>query len=214
MIIKICGITRAEDAEAAVRHGATAVGFVFWPKSPRYVAPEAARAIIERLPPHVLRVGVFVDARLDEARRQVATSGVNVAQLHGQELPEYAAALECSVWKAMDVDGCTSDEQWTPDVPILLDAIDPVARGGTGLRVDWTRASACARRRRVILAGGLTPENVQAAVDAVHPGGVDVSSGVERTPGIKDEAKIERFIGAARRAFAAFETGQARGATA
>jgi phosphoribosylanthranilate isomerase len=214
MIIKVCGITRPEDAEAAVRHGATALGFNFWPKSPRYIAPERAGHIIASLPDTVAPVGVFVDTPVAEVRAIVAIAGLAIVQLHGQESVEDAEALGCEVWKAMRLEDCERPGSWPLDTPVLLDAIDPVTRGGTGTLIDWDRARACARARTVILAGGLTPENVGDAVGLVRPAGVDVSSGVERAPGIKDETKIQRFIHAARQAEAGTpRNGRGRGAT-
>ena len=203
-MIKICGLTRREDAEAAVRHGATAVGFVFWPGSARRVAPDVAAAIVRVLPPDVVKVGVFVDESPDVMRQVAIEVGLSAIQLHGEEPASCAAELGCQVIKAMSAEQAITTS-WPPDALILLDAVDPVARGGTGTRIDWTAARAVARRRRVVLAGGLTPENVGEAVATVRPFGVDVSSGVERTPGVKDDDKIRRFIAEARAAFVRLE---------
>jgi phosphoribosylanthranilate isomerase len=200
--IKICGITRLTDALHAVHHGATALGFVFWPHSPRYVTPERAAEIIAELPPTMTAVGVFVNEPVDSVRAVVARSGIGAVQLHGEEPPSYADALGWPVLRALavaDVDAAC--ETWPQDITFLLDTIDPVRRGGTGETVDWTKAAALARTRRVILAGGLTPVNVADAISAVRPYGVDVSSGVEDSPGVKSVDKMARFLENARHAF-------------
>jgi len=202
MIVKVCGITRATDAQHAVRNGATALGFVFWPRSPRYIEPEAAADIIGELPATVTAVGVFVNQSPEEIRHMATTAGIGTIQLHGDEPASYAAALNWPVWRAMslvDVQGTLP--AWPPDTTILLDAHDRVRRGGTGQSIDWQQAAGVAARRRVVLAGGLTPDNVEQAIEAVHPFGVDVSSGVEAAPGVKDFDKVARFLERARAAF-------------
>lgn len=202
MMLKVCGITRLTDALHAAREGATALGFVFWPKSPRYVAPERAAEIIAELPSAVTKVGVFVNEPVDSIRAVVAAAGLDVVQLHGDEPPAYGDALGFPVLRSVTLeDAAAAMTAWPVTVPLLLDAADRQRRGGTGTRVDWTRAALLARQRRVILAGGLTPENVGEAVDTVNPFGVDVSSGVEETPGVKDFAKVTRFLVNARDAF-------------
>lgn len=200
MLIKICGLTRAADAQAAVRHGATAVGFIFWPGSPRVIAPRDAASIIASLPDGVLSVGVFVNQDVPVLRAMAAEAGVKAVQLHGDETPEVAVSVGLPVIKAMGVAEAASAQGWPPDTLILVDTVDPVARGGTGRPVDWTAARAVSRERRVLLAGGLTPDNVFDAAVRVRPFGVDVSSGVERAPGVKDDDKMRRFIAEARRA--------------
>lgn len=202
MIAKICGITRLTDALHAVRHGATALGFVFWPRSPRYVTPGRAAGIIRELPGTVTPVGVFVNQPVDEIARVAAAAGITTIQLHGDEPPAYAAALGWPVWRAVslqDVNGALSD--WPAETTILVDAHDAARRGGTGRPIDWDKAAMIATRRRIVLAGGLTPENVQQAIAAVRPFGVDVSSGVEEAPGVKDFDKVARFLERARAAF-------------
>lgn len=195
MLVKICGITRPEDARAAVDAGAGALGFVFWPKSPRCLDPERAREIVARLPPFVTAVGVFVNQTREEVEAVAARVPLGAVQLHGDEPPEYAAALSRPVVKAMALGGpAVSREEWPAQVTLLLDVHDPVKRGGTGRTVDWTAAAAIARQRRVLLAGGLTPENVAEAVARVRPYGIDVSSGVERAPGIKDHGRIRALF--------------------
>jgi phosphoribosylanthranilate isomerase len=202
MIAKICGITRLPDALHAVRHGATALGFVFWPESPRCIAPEGAAAIVRELPDTVAAVGVFVNQSVDEIVRIATAAGISTIQLHGDEPADYAAALTWQVWRAVPlatVNGSLS--AWPLDTTIVLDAHDPVRRGGTGQPIDWTLAAHVARTRRVVLAGGLTPDNVQHAIATVRPFGVDVSSGVEEAPGVKNFEKVAQFLERARAGF-------------
>ena len=202
MIAKVCGITRAADALHAVRHGATAIGFVFWPASPRYIAPEGAAAIVAELPAAITKVGVFVNQPLDEIARIAAVAGITTIQLHGDEPPAYAAELTWPVWRALSLARANGNlSAWPIDVTILLDAHDPVRRGGTGQAIDWHAAGKVAAVRRVVLAGGLTPDNVEQAIATVHPIGVDVSSGVEEAPGVKDFDKVARFLERARAGF-------------
>jgi phosphoribosylanthranilate isomerase len=202
MFTKVCGLTRLTDARHAVAHGATAVGFVFWPKSPRYVTPDRAADIISELPGGVTAVGVFVNQPIDEITRIAAQTGIAAIQLHGDEPPAYAPALPWPVLRATALDEAKGSMQdWPPETLILLDVHDPVRRGGTGRTIDWSRAARIAAARRVVLAGGLTPENVGAAIETVRPYGVDVSSGVEEAPGVKDLAKVARFLENARAAF-------------
>lgn len=202
MIIKICGITRRADARHAIEHGATALGFVFWPRSPRYIAPERAAEIIATLDARVTLVGVFVNEPVESARAIATASGVSVVQLHGDEGPDYAEALGYPVFRSVTLDDADDvAAEWQPDTLLLLDAADRDRRGGTGQTVDWARAAVMARRRRVILAGGLTPENVTEAIERVDPYGVDVSSGVEAAAGIKDAVKVSTFLENARVAF-------------
>jgi phosphoribosylanthranilate isomerase len=201
-IIKICGITRLADALHAIEHGAGALGFVFWPQSPRYIAPERAAEIIAALPPDVDAVGVFVNEPVDSIRAIVAQTGISAIQLHGDETPDYASALGWPVLKAVSVQqAAQAVGAWPPETTFLMDAADPVRRGGTGATVDWQQAAAAARRRRVVLAGGLTPDNVATAIGMVRPYGVDVSSGVEDAPGVKNQDKVARFLASARSAF-------------
>jgi phosphoribosylanthranilate isomerase len=202
MFAKVCGLTRLTDALHAVKHGATAAGFVFGPKSPRFIAPELAAGIIRELPGTVIAVGVFVNQPIDEITRIAAQTGIAAIQLHGDEPPAYAPALPWPVLRATaieDVNGSLTD--WPPDTLLLLDVHDPVRRGGTGRTIDWSRAAGIAAGRRIVLAGGLTPDNVGAAIDAVRPYGVDVSSGVEEAPGVKNFDKVARFLENARAAF-------------
>lgn len=202
MFIKVCGITRAVDARHAAKHGATALGFVFWEKSPRWVSPEQAAAIIAELPPAMTTVGVFVNEPVEGIRAVVAQTGIRAVQLHGDEPPAYAAAVGCPVFRAVEVDEADRTcPAWPAETTFLVDTLDPVRRGGTGMAVDWDRAAALARGWRVVLAGGLTPGNVAEAIAAVRPFGVDVASGVEEAPGVKDFDKVARFLANARNAF-------------
>ena len=198
MIVKICGITRPQDAERAVALGATAIGFIFWPSSPRRVGLDAARSIGRSVPASVLKVGVFVDAPAAELARSVDEAGLDAVQLHGSESPDLVRGLEVRVIKAVALgspDAEAQIAQWT-GTTLLLDAHDPVRHGGTGRVVDWERAASLARRHEVVLAGGLNPENVAEAVRRVRPAGIDVSSGVEQTPGVKDLVKLAALFDA------------------
>ena len=202
MFVKICGITRLEDAQQAVEHGATALGFVFWPRSPRYVAPERAAEIVRALPAGVTTVGVFVNEPVDRVRAIAATAGVGIVQLHGDEPAAYAGAVGYPIFRSVTLaDAIEASVTWPVGTRLLLDAADRERRGGTGQQVDWSRAAAIARQQPVILAGGLTPDNVADAIADVEPYGVDVSSGVESAPGIKDAIKVARFLENARAAF-------------
>ena len=201
MRVKVCGIGRAADARLAVELGALALGFVLWPRSPRAVTADAVRAITEGLPPFVSRVGVFVNEPPEMVRATAHRAGLTAVQLHGEEDAGDYSAIGLPVIKALPVgEGFTiSALQDVPrHVTVLLDAHDPVRRGGTGRVIEWTVASAAAHVRPVILSGGLTPDNVKSAVAAVRPYAVDVSSGVEAAPGIKDEARLRAFFAALR----------------
>jgi phosphoribosylanthranilate isomerase len=193
MLIKICGITRLEDAEAAVRAGAGAIGFVFWPDSPRFIDPHRARAIAARLPPFVTAVGVFVNQPIEYVSGVASLVRLGAVQLHGDETVEYASAISTPVIKALPLESQTVSA-WPVNAMILLDVHDPVKRGGTGLTIDWTAAAAVAAQRKILLAGGLTPDNVAEAVARVRPFGIDVSSGVERTPGVKDHERLRALF--------------------
>jgi phosphoribosylanthranilate isomerase len=197
MFAKICGITRVEDAHHAVEHGATALGFVFWPQSSRAVTTEQARAIVDTLPEPIAAIGVFVNASVDDIRRIAAAARLSGVQLHGDEPPTMARELAGPLFRSVTLtDAEQVIREWPDSATLLLDAADPVRRGGTGVTVDWTRAGAIARARRTVLAGGLTPANVAEAVAIVRPFGVDVSSGVESAPGIKDPDKVAAFLAA------------------
>ena len=193
MLVKICGITRAEDAEAAAAAGASAIGFVFWPTSPRYIDPHRARTVAAMLPPFVTPVGVFVDQPLDYVNDVASLVRLGAVQLHGDETPEFAASVSGPVIKAVSP-GRADVGAWPPRVRLLLDVHDPVARGGTGRIIDWAAAAAMSAQRESVLAGGLTPDNVADAIARVRPYGIDVSSGVERAPGIKDHGRLRALF--------------------
>ena len=199
--VKICGIRRPEDAQLAVDLGADALGFVFWPNSPRAVTADEARVVIERLPPFVAAVGVFVDQESTEVLAIARRAGLTAIQLHGDEDPSSYAGYGWRVIKAVPV-GHAFTLSAVEDVPaemtVLLDAHDPVRRGGTGRPIDWRVAATAARVRPIVLSGGLTPANVRTAMETVRPFAVDVSSGVESGPGIKDEAKMRALFAALR----------------
>lgn len=195
--VKICGIRRKEDALLAAELGACAVGFVFWPGSPRFIDPYRARPIAAALPPCVAPIGVFVD----QAPAYVAgvASLVNLAavQLHGAEAIEMYSHLGHRVIKAFGVDGsfeAAALRTVPAHVTVLLDAHDPVRRGGTGRTIEWNAAAEVARSRRTILSGGLDASNIRAAIEAVQPYAVDVSSGVESAPGVKDSGRLREFF--------------------
>ncbi len=194
--MKICGITNLEDALFAAEAGADALGFIFYAQSPRYIAPDRAREIILRLPPFVATVGVFVNEELDRVKEIMAHCHLDYAQLHGDEPPEQVAALAPRTIKAMRVRSAAGVERLSDyrAAAYLLDAYHPTKLGGTGETWDWELAAAAKRYGPVILAGGLTPDNVAAAIERVQPYAVDVSSGVEAAPGIKDHQKVQRFI--------------------
>ena len=208
MLVKICGITRFEDARHAVEHGATALGFIFWPRSPRYIEPPRAAGIIAGLPLSVATVGVFVNETVEGVRSVVETTGVGVVQLHGDEPPAFGTAVGLPILRSVTLsDAKAVMASWPPETRLLLDAADRERRGGTGQLVDWQAAAGIARQHRVILAGGLTPENVAEAIERVEPYGVDVSSGVEAAPGIKDATMVARFL---ENACGAFERSRGR----
>lgn len=187
-LIKICGITALEDALAACDAGADALGFNFWPRSPRYVEPERAARIIERIPGDALAVGVFVDETAERIEEIAAAAGIEVAQLHG----------ECGVprlrwWKALEAgpDVRRAMEQWDAEA-FLLDAPAGARRGGTGRAFDWTLARGLPGR--IVLAGGLGPDNVKEAIRVARPWGVDACSRLESAPGRKDPEKVRAFV--------------------
>ena len=204
VLVKICGITRLVDALHAVKEGATALGFVFWTHSPRAISPADAKGIIAALPSKVTPVGVFVNESPQMLRDILKQTGIRAVQLHGDEtLAEYEF-IECPLLKSAALDHLSETARaWPAETTLLLDAADRVKRGGTGVAVDWNKAAAAARTHKVVLAGGLTPLNVEEAIRTVRPIGVDVASGVEASPGVKDFAKVSAFLTNARRAFAA-----------
>lgn len=199
--VKICGITRLDDALLAAELGAAAVGFVFWPFSPRVIDAELAAAIAAQLPESMLTVGVFVDQPVDEVRRVAECARLSAVQLHGTEPIAYARQLLRPVIRSVPVgEGFVPESlDAIPDeVTVLLDAHDPVRRGGTGRTVDWSLARAAATRRRLFLSGGLNPDNIADAIAQVKPYGVDLSSGVESSPGVKDPERLRALFRAIR----------------
>ena len=205
LFVKICGITRSQDAELAAELGARALGFVFWPGSPRGVSAATAKAIAASVPANVLKVGVFVDQPVAEVAHTMDEVGLDVAQLHGHESREYCeqlmavpvvSALRRTIFKAVGMpdNGSLSVDDYDPDIVLLVDAHDPERFGGTGRTVNWDAAREIAATRRTILAGGLNAANIKLAVRSVRPYGVDVSSGVESAPGIKDPNRLRSFF--------------------
>ena len=200
MRVKICGLTNAEDAQYAVQCGADALGFVFYPKSPRYIDPECVKKIISDLPPFVTTVGLFVDESLDRIAQIVKDCRLDRVQLHGEESPAHCNQLPFRVIKAVRLsqDFNVQSLQDFSASAFLLDAYVPGQPGGTGQRCDWGVASIVARKYTTILAGGLNPENIVQAIQQVAPYGVDVSSGVENEPGKKCQMKVAQFISLAK----------------
>ncbi|MFH1097254.1 MAG: phosphoribosylanthranilate isomerase [Candidatus Desantisbacteria bacterium] len=196
MAVKICGITNIEDALFAVEAGADALGFIFAKKSPRLVDREIVKTIIKQMPPFVTTVGVFVDETVDAVQDTVKYCGLDIIQLHGNESPEYCSRINRRVIKAFrikDAGSLAALSEYQIN-GYLLDTFVEGADGGTGKQFDWTLARDAKKYGRIILAGGLNPENVAEAIMQVKPYGVDVSSGVECLPGKKDRAKIREFV--------------------
>jgi phosphoribosylanthranilate isomerase len=198
LFVKICGITRVQDAELAAGLGASALGFVFWPDSPRRITAQSAKVIAANVPAGVLKVGVFVDQSEEEVMRTMSDVGLDVAQLHGHETPEYCRKVMVTgaVIKAVGMkdNGSVSIADFDPEVVLLVDAYDPSKFGGTGKTVNWDSARDIAATRRTILAGGLNAANIKLAVRSVRPYGIDVSSGVESAPGVKDPNRMRAFF--------------------
>ncbi len=199
--IKLCGMTRAADLAVAAEAGADAVGFVF-AESPRRVTAEQVRRLVLDLPPHILRVGVFVDATPAEIARVVDAAELDRVQLHGFEDPmvrEHVGTRVVKAFRVRDAGVLEEISTWSAQF-FVLDAWSEKAAGGTGTSFDWSVAARAARLGRMILAGGLTPANVARAIHETRPFGVDVSSGIEVSPGVKDAAKIRAFVEAVRAA--------------
>ena len=202
--VKICGITNPPDAQVAILAGADALGFIFYPKSPRFVEPKVAKHIISELPPFVCPIGVFVNEEPNVVRKIIAECGLALAQLHGDETPAFCESLERPVLRGIrirDRGSLLSMAEYKGRAGVrgfVIDAFSETAYGGTGEITDWNLASEAANAAPILLAGGLTPDNVQEAIRRVKPYGVDVSSGVESSPGKKDPAKVQAFIQAAK----------------
>lgn len=212
--VKICGTTNLQDALAAVEAGADALGFVFYEKSPRRIDPETARGIVENLPPHIERVGVFVDEPVATILETVAKAGLTAAQLHGaaSRKPEFIQALKTGaslkvflVLSGAEIDGGVdwNEVERSGMSAVFLDSGTPQVPGGTGKTFDWKTAASriqpVADKLRIVVAGGLTAGNVADAIRTLKPWGVDVASGVEAGPGKKDPEKVRAFIGAVRK---------------
>jgi phosphoribosylanthranilate isomerase len=199
--VKICGITNAPDALAAVEAGADALGFMFYEPSPRRISIPDAAAVIRELPPFVLKVGVFVDPSEDLVMRAIGDCALNLLQFHGDETPQFCTEFGLMTMKAFrirDAESLNALRDYPTDA-WLLDAFTPGKLGGTGEKFNWDLAIEAKKLGRpIFLAGGLTPANVAEAVASVRPYGVDVSTGVEAQPGRKDHTKVRDFIKAAR----------------
>ncbi len=201
--IKICGITNADDAACAVDAGADALGFIFYPKSPRYVSLETVTSIVKDLPPFVTPVGVFVNVPSERVSSTLRETGLQCAQLHGDESPETCAAVDGAVIRAVQVGKGFDAGSLTPYArsgvsTFLLDAAKEGFYGGTGETFDWGAALAVKDEGRVVLSGGMDPENVIEGIRTVEPYAVDTGSGVEVEPGKKDHEKVRAFIRAVR----------------
>jgi phosphoribosylanthranilate isomerase len=198
MRVKVCGITSYEDAVMAVDCGVDALGFNFFPSSPRYIRPADVRSILSRMPPFVVTVGLFVNvARQDIVAGTARSAGVQVIQLHGDETPDYCRKLvDWPLIKALRIgeSGIPENLEEYPVRAFLLDSKDDTLFGGTGKSFGWHLAKEIRHNRPVILAGGLRPDNVREAIRIVEPYGVDVCSGVEKAPGKKDAGKLNEFM--------------------
>ena len=199
--VKVCGTTRLKDALLAVEFGADAIGFIFYKKSPRYVSAKNAKEICSKLPPFVNRVGVFVNETAEKINRIADRCGLDAVQLHGDESPAFCKKIKVRVIKAVRVkdSGSLKGLSRYPVDGLLLDTYKQDRWGGTGKVFDWELAIRAKKYGPVILAGGLSPRNVKAAIKKVKPYGVDVSSGVEQSPGKKDPKKVKAFLKAVRK---------------
>jgi len=205
MKIKICGITNSNDALACAAAGVDMIGLNFCEQSPRYIRPDQARTIARTLPLSIQAVGIFVDTSVEEIRRVARDVGLRVVQLHGSESPEMCAELarDFEIIKALQIGGGFGAQRASayPMCTILLDTYNERIAGGTGEVANWELGRATKKfARRLILAGGLSPENVAQAIATVNPDGVDVCSSVESAPGVKDPERVQQFVAAARNA--------------
>ena len=205
MQIKICGITNSDDALACAAVGVDMIGLNFYEQSPRYIRPDQARTIARTLPLSTQAVGIFVDTPIEEIRHIARDVGLHMVQLHGSESPEMCAELarDLEIIKALRIDGGFDAQRASayPMCTILLDTYEQRMAGGTGDVGDWELARATKKfATRLILAGGLSPENVAQAIATVNPDGVDVCSSLESAPGVKDLERIQQFVAAARNA--------------
>lgn len=201
LVVKVCGLTRAEDVRAAAAAGVDWLGFNLWPGSRRAQTAEQVRALVTTMDPEMRAVGIFVDATPVDVREAALHAGLHAVQLHGRERPEDWRGFPLPIIKALKVDGpeaLAAAERWDCEA-LLLDGPGPDP-GGNGRPFAWEQAQDLASRRTVLVAGGLTPENVAEAIHAVGPAGVDVAGGVEVAPRIKDAERMRRFVDAVRRA--------------
>ncbi len=201
--IKMCGLTREKDVVAGIDAGLDALGFIFYEKSPRNVEPDFVRSMVAQMPPFTECVGVFVNREREEVEEIIEYCRLSYAQLHGNENPKYCERIErlvspCRVIKAFRVSEASQSDEFTPYASVihgyLLDTYMKGSAGGTGKTFDWNIIKRLKLQRPMILAGGLTPGNVEEALSQVQPFGVDVNSGVEIEPGIKDHAKLNAFV--------------------
>ena len=201
-LVKVCGITNVEDGRLAADAGADAIGLIF-AQSPRQVNSDRARSIAAALPGDILKIGVFVNEEPEKVRRISSEVGLDYVQLHGDESPRIVAELRSEGLKTIkalrvrDAASLESLEDYEADL-FLLDAYSEKARGGTGEKFDWELAKALTGYANILVSGGLTPENVRAAIEFFEPYGVDASSSLERTPGTKDDERVRRFVNAAK----------------
>ena len=196
IFIKICGITELEDAKNIAEMGVSALGFIFYPKSRRYIEPEKANEIILNLPPFIVTVGVFVNEKTDKVEDTLKICPVDILQFHGDESPDYCKKFNKRVIKAFRVNG-----DFSPVIlsnysvsAFLLDSFTQNEYGGTGKIFDWDVAVKAKKYGKIILSGGLNTENIKYAIEKVNPYGIDISSGVEISPGKKDIKKVEEIL--------------------
>ena len=202
--LKVCGITKAEDARYAASLGFDAIGFIFYPQSPRYIEPEKVKEIIEQLPPFVNTVGVFVNEPIEKIREICSITKITTVQLHGDESPEFCRQVPVRVIKAFGIDdrfsfSILAKYQHANVSAFLLDKHSPELVGGTGQSFDWHLVREAKSYGRIILAGGITPFNVISALNEAEPYGLDVNSGVEILPGEKNRNKLRALIENVRR---------------
>jgi phosphoribosylanthranilate isomerase len=201
--VKICGITNKDDALYAAKCGAAALGFIFYPPSQRYIKPEDAKKIISALPEKLMKVGVFVNERPEEIKRVMEYCALDMIQLHGDETPDYCRQFPAfPIIKAVSLNN-DDDVEYACRfnvAAILVDSRSDGLYGGTGKKSNWELASRVGNKKPLILSGGLNTENIAEAIDKAAPAALDINSGVELSPGIKDHAKIERLFAAIRKA--------------